>query len=162
GARSNAQISHLLERISSIVLLQLPLVALALLVGWFFLPSSWEPLHRPLALLLVGFLLSFPLRIPTAVLTGLQDLGFIAYAQLACWALGTLLSIVLVLAGMSLIALVLGYLTTQLTTSLCSLVRLRQRWPDAMPRGLSWPSSEHRRYLSSAGWAIVGQVALLF
>jgi O-antigen/teichoic acid export membrane protein len=162
AAEQAERIKTVLESVSTIVFLQLPLVAGMLFIGWLLLPSTWEGMRWPLALLLGGFLLSFPLRIPTAILTGLQDLGFLSAAQLICWCAGTALTVALVMDGFGLTALVAGYVATQLLTSVWAVVRLKRRWPAAIPRRLAWPGREYRRYLTSAGWAIVGQVAQLF
>jgi O-antigen/teichoic acid export membrane protein len=154
--------TDLLEGVSGLVLLQMPLVFLLLVCGWLLLPSSWETLRWPLALLLTSFLLSFPLRIPTAILTGLQDLGFLSLVQLVTWIAGTLLTVVLVGAGWGLDALALGYVATQASASLWSLIRLRRRWPQFVPRRAAWPDSRSTRYIRSSVWAILGSLAVVF
>ena len=46
---------------------------------------SWAALRAPLAVALGLFVLTFPLRVFQAALTGLQDLAFVARAQLVAW-----------------------------------------------------------------------------
>ena len=62
----------------------------------------------PLAVVLVLFVLTFPLRVFQAALTGLQDLAFVARTQLIAWLAGTAVNVVLVLQGFTLSALAAG------------------------------------------------------
>src|SRR5712675_2304735 len=57
-----------------LIIWQMPLVAL---VAWFVMPSDWEALRHPIAVVLLAFVLTFPLRIFAAVLHGLQDHAFL-------------------------------------------------------------------------------------
>jgi len=155
----DGEIRDFLERVSSIVVLQLPGVVVILLVGWLLLPASWEPMRASLGLLLIGFVAAFPLRIPTAALTGLQDLGFLGYTQLVSWAGGTALSLLLVLRGWGLTALALGYVATQVSAACLAAIRLRGH--GLMPTRLTTPGKESGRFLRSAGWAIAAQAAQL-
>jgi len=132
---------------------------LVLFVGWLFLPGSWEPLRWPLALLLAAFAVTFPLRLPAATLTGLQDLGFLSSIQLTAWTLGTLLSVALLCFGWKLGALTAGYLTTQFITASAALLRLRGKWPSLRPRRILWPNLASGPYLRSSLWATVSQIA---
>jgi O-antigen/teichoic acid export membrane protein len=157
--QGEAEINALLERVSTIVLLQLPVVATLLLIGWFLLPASWGPMRTSLGVMFIGFAASFPLRIPTAALTGLQDLAFLGYTQLACWAAGTVLSLVLVQRGWGLTSLAFGYVATQVSWACCGVARLLRH--GLRPRRLAWPGAESGRFLRSAGWAIAGQAAQL-
>ena len=159
GKDCSPELSSLAERVSGLVIVQMPFVVALLFLGWLLLPTEWAPLRGPLALLLVGFTLSFPLRIPTAVLNGLQDLGFLSSVQLIAWCIGTLATVVLVLLGIKLGALAIGYLCSQGITSLWALVRLRRRWPGIRVTRLLWPGREALAYLRSAGWATASQVA---
>ena len=154
--------TDLLDGVTGLVLLQMPLVFLFLLGGWLLIPSSWEALRWPLALLLSSFLLSFPLRIPTAILTGLQDLGFLSLVQLVTWVAGTVLTVFLVQAGWGLGALAAGYVLAQASSSLWAIVRLRRRWPEYSPWRATWPDFRSIRYIRSSAWAILSSLATLF
>jgi O-antigen/teichoic acid export membrane protein len=162
GQTTNSAREALLRRVTSLVLLQIPPVMAILLIGWLLVPSAWLPLRWPLAILLGGFVLSFPLRIPTAILTGLQDLSFLSLVQMLTWLLGTLVSVVLVSLGWGLGALAVGYVASQGSSSLCSFLRLRRRYPSYVPRQLGWPGADSIRYLRSAVWATVSALATLF
>src|SRR5271170_5515001 len=54
-----------------IVLGQTPLVAVAALLAWVFLPKEWLALRGPLGLIMAAFAILFPLRMLTAILEGL-------------------------------------------------------------------------------------------
>jgi O-antigen/teichoic acid export membrane protein len=158
---SNA-VPQLVQRVAGIVLLQIPVVSAVLVAGWFLVPSSWFPLRLPLAALFGAFVLSFPLRIPSAILTGLQDLGFLSWVQLLTWCLGTVVTVLLVLNGWKLSALVAGYVVAQMSASIWALARVTKRFPGRLPRRVIWPGQESLGYLRSAGWALSSQVAQLF
>lgn len=90
------------------MLWQTPLVALAAIILWFSVSTTWEELRGPLGLVLLTFVVSFPLRIFDAVLQGLQDLAFVGKAHPISWAAGTIITIGLVFAGLKLCALAIG------------------------------------------------------
>ena len=48
------------------------------------MPASWAALRAPLTVVLGLFVLTFPLRVFQAALTGLQDLAFVARVQIVC------------------------------------------------------------------------------
>ena len=59
--------------------------SLAAVLALWWLPESWAALRVPLAVVLGLFVVTFPLRVFQAALTGLQDLAFVARAQFAAW-----------------------------------------------------------------------------
>jgi O-antigen/teichoic acid export membrane protein len=146
-----------------IVLLQMPAVVLATAAAWKWLPTSWAALRAPFALVLVAFLVLFPLRILPAVLQGLQDLAYVSWVQLVNWVATTLTSIGLVLAGEGLSALAVGWVVGQLLSALLYLIRLRVRHPGVLPTKLppfNWPVA--RTYLIKSTWMSVNQIAQVF
>lgn len=142
---------------------QLPLVALAAMLAWLALPEEWAPLRTPLVGVLVVFVATFPFRAYHAVLQGLQDHAFIGRIQLVAWAAGTTATIVLVLAGLGLVSLVIGWAMTQAASALGCRWRLRRRFPDLWqptPPRLTWPAA--REMYGRSLWLSLAQVGHVF
>lgn len=156
-AKARVDIAGLLARIRSIVRTwQLPGLTVACALIWWFLPSDWSGLSRPLIPVFVAFIALYPLRILLAALQGVQEMTFLAGAQLAGWALGTATTIALIVAGAGLYALVIGWIVTTTVPAALAWWRSRSLWPAAdrtAPRG---PNSEIFR---SSLWLSAGQVA---
>lgn len=160
GVQHASDLPDVVARTARIVLLQMPLIALAAWAAWWFLPTRWQALETPLAILLAAFVLAYPLRIFQAVLQGLQDLAFVGGAQLAAWATGTIVSVGLVLLGWKLGALAAGAAATQVLTLAACSWRLASICPAAIPRRLpAVPWTATREYLGRALWISVGQLA---
>lgn len=161
-ADAKGELTAVVERASWIVIWQMPLIAIATTVAWFTLPADWQGLRGPLALLLVAFVLMYPLRLFQATLQGLQDLAFVGALQLVAWGLGVAVSVALVLKGMGLFAVAGGAVVTQVVSLAGCGIRVFRRFPEAMPRGVRrQPWSEIRSYMQRAGWVSVAQVAQL-
>jgi O-antigen/teichoic acid export membrane protein len=160
GEASGDELPLLVGQTARLVLWQTPLVVGASLAFWLLVPAEWGPLQRPLAVVLLTFTLTFPLRIFQAVLLGLQDLEFLAKAQACVWLAGTLLTVALVFAGFGLYALAAGWALSQMLSFALAFLRLRQRYPKAMPRTLPRLTREGaRRKLAGGFWVSVSQVA---
>jgi O-antigen/teichoic acid export membrane protein len=143
-----------------LTLCQLPLVAAGAFVVWQILPSDWEALRNPLRLVLIAFVVMFPLRVFAAALQGLQDLAFLGWVQLATWFLATGLVIGLVLAGYGLDALAIGWIAAQILATAAQWIRLLTSFPEAMPRALSsLPFAAIRQRVGQALWVSAAQVA---
>jgi O-antigen/teichoic acid export membrane protein len=145
-----------------IVLWQMPLVALAGLVVWTFLPADWESLRGPLGLLLAAYLLTFPLRVPPATLAGLQDHAFLGALNTGSLLAGTAVTVLLVLRGAGLLALVAGWAVTHVILGAGAFLRLRRRFPSALPRGLpALTAAAARRRFGRGLWVSASQVAVV-
>jgi O-antigen/teichoic acid export membrane protein len=143
-----------------IVLVQLPVVAVAgALVVWL-LPSAWEPLRWPLAFVVAAFVVTFPLRILGALLQGLQDLTFLGTVQLSAWLAGTATTVACIVAGAGLYSLVGGWVVTQGLSAFVSWRRIRTTFPDVIPRRLpSISLAALRAQLQHGTWITVHQIA---
>src|ERR1019366_978115 len=97
-----------------LVLLQMPSLLAGVMIAWLCLPKSWSTLHVPLAISFGCLVLTFPLRIYHALLTGLQELRFLGVLSIATWALGAVMSALLVLLGWRLNALAASWCVAQL------------------------------------------------
>ncbi len=155
-----SDVPEIIGQTARLVLWQMPLVSVAAVVLWFALPSEWETLRDPLGVILLAFVITFPLRIFQAVLAGLQDLVFLGRVQLCVWALSTVLMVGLVLAGLGLYALAVHWVFTQVISALISWHRLRSTFPTVLPTRLpvlSWKKALHR--LTQGFWVSAAQVA---
>jgi O-antigen/teichoic acid export membrane protein len=154
------ELRQLIEKTLTLACAQTPIVLAAALFALWWLPESWAGLRTPLAVILAVFVVSFPLRVFAAALTGLQDLAFVARTQFAAWAAGTVVNIVLVLQGFTLSALAAGWCLTQaIVIGACGL-RLARMFPGAMPRRLAFSEfASVRDYVSRSMWVSVSQLA---
>jgi len=160
GAAVATDLAEIVGRTARIVLWQTPLVAIASLVIWVFLPTEWEPLRLPLAAVLVVFVLTFPARVFHGALSGLQDLAYLGATYTVTWLLGTGMTVGLVLAGWGLYALAVGWAVSQGLSSAIWWVRLRRAFPTALPHGLpAFSGAPLRERLGRGLWISVAQVA---
>jgi O-antigen/teichoic acid export membrane protein len=159
---AQGELPLLVGRTLRIVLWQTPLVLAAAAVAWWLMPEEWQPLRRPVGLLLLGFVIFFPLRTFTAVLQGLQDLSFLGRLSLVSYLLGTAVTVSFASAGFGLYALAFGGLTQQAVGVVAAWWRLRSSFPGVMPRRLppvGWAGL--RLSFSKGGWISVSQVGVV-
>ncbi|MCA1563716.1 MAG: oligosaccharide flippase family protein, partial [Acidobacteria bacterium] len=160
GRNDAPELRTVVEQAMTLAFAQVPVVLAAAVAAVWWLPASWQPLRVPLTVVLGVFVATFPLRGFQAVLTGLQDLAFVGRVQFAGWAAGTLVTIALVVLGYGLPALAAGWCTTQLFAVGCCVLRLRARFPAAMPQRLSVGSAASARgYVGRSFWVAVSQTA---
>lgn len=162
GAERAKDLPGIIGQTARLVLYQLPLVAAIAGAMWLTIPPEWQSLRGPLAIVLFGFVATFPLRIFPALLHGLQDLSFTGGIQILGWALSTAVTVAMVLAGWSLFALALGWLISQILLAPFFLYRLWNRFPGVLPRRLprlDWSAA--RTQLGKGSWVSVAQVAQL-
>ena len=135
------------------ILLQTPIVLLAGIAVVIFLPVDWLPLRWPLAVLLSGFAVLFPMRIFAASLQGLQDLAFLGRIQIYAAGLIPLLSACLA-PTLGLYALAVAWIAGQTLIAGLSLRRLLKNFPGA----LRWHRNTRRR-LKGGTWVTLSQIA---
>lgn len=153
------ELRRLIGESARIVRWQTPVVALVAVVAWWLIPGGWSLLKWPLALVLLTFVLTFPLRIFPAALQGLQDLAFLGGAQLVAWLVGTAITVGFVWAGFGLYSLAGGWIGTQILSTFITWRRLGQR-SDAFPMDSPPLSTATARKLVGRGmWISVSQVA---
>lgn len=159
-AEGASDLPLLVGQTARLVAWQMPLVAAAALVSWWMLSAAWPELSAPIGVVLLSFVLAFPLRIFGAVLQGLQDLAFMGRAGIASYLLSTAVTVLLIISGWGLYALAAGWMTQQLFVPAVCLYRLRARFPEVLPRGvpkLSWAAARVR--LSQGFWVSLAQIA---
>src|SRR5712671_2406350 len=77
GGDAGDHIATLIAQVRRIVRWQLPALAVACALVWWFLPSEWVTLRWPLVPVFVAFIALYPLRILSQALQGFQDLSFL-------------------------------------------------------------------------------------
>jgi O-antigen/teichoic acid export membrane protein len=143
-----------------VVLWQMPLVALGAAIAWFMMPVEWQALRNPIGIVLLAFVLTFPLRIFAAVLHGLQDFAFLGRMSILAYLLSTTTTVVLILSGWGLYALAIGWIVLQLAGAISGWYRLRTHFPSVLPPSLPemrWPTA--RRRLGQGFWVSLNQIA---
>jgi O-antigen/teichoic acid export membrane protein len=156
------QLPVLIGQTARLVLWQMPVVVVGALAIWFLMPAEWEPLRQPLGVVLLAFVLMFPLRIFQAVLQGLQDLRVLAQTQLLTWLASMALTVALIFAGFGLYALVVGWAATQLLAVPVLLYRFKRRFPGVLPRTLPrLPWTIARTKLINGFWVSLNQIAVV-
>jgi len=162
GRDPAAELPLVVGQTMRVVLYQTPLVVVAATLAWLLLPAEWEAIRAPLALAMTAFVLLFPLRIFQAVLQGMQDLAFLGRLQIFSWLAGTALTVVLVLEGFRLHALVAGWSFGQVLVAGISVARLRTVLPGFVPWRLpAMPARTLGSFLARGFWVSVSQVARL-
>jgi O-antigen/teichoic acid export membrane protein len=145
-----------------IILWQMPLVALGALIAWLIVPTEWEGLRYPIGVVLLVFVVMFPLRIFNAVLNGLQDFGFLGRMGIASYLLSAGTTVAFVLAGLGLYALAIGWTVLQLAGAITGWYRLRTHFPGVLPERLPrlpWSTTFGR--LKQGFWVSLNQIAQL-
>ena len=156
-AKAGADIAALLARVGALMRRwQLPGLSVACALVWWFLPRDWSDLSAPLIPVFVAFVLLYPMRILLAALQGVQEMPFLAAAQMTGWILGTASTIALVIMGAGLYALVAGWVITTAVPAGAAWWRARRHWPQALPTTPHGPASA---IFKSSLWLSVGQVA---
>jgi O-antigen/teichoic acid export membrane protein len=155
-----AQLQSLVGETASLVLWQLPAVALAgALIVWL-MPSEWTALRWPLAMVVLTFVVVFPLRLFAAILQGLQELTFLGGVQIAAWAAGAAMTVFGAWRGWGLTALALGWITTQLLSAAFAWWRLAMAFPEVIPKRLPALSARSAgRQLSRGAWISMNQIS---
>lgn len=160
GGHDAPELRQLIEKTLTLACVQTPVVLIAASIALWWVPASWAALRLPLAVVLGLFVLTFPLRVFQAALTGLQDLAFVARTQLVAWIAGTAVNVVLVLQGFTLAALAAGWCVTQAAIIGACAVRLATTFPGAMPRRLALGELVTARdYVARSVWVSVSQIA---
>ncbi|MDQ2922051.1 MAG: oligosaccharide flippase family protein, partial [Acidobacteriota bacterium] len=143
-----------------LVIWQMPFVVLGALIAWFMMPAEWEGLRYPIGIVLLVFVVMFPLRLFGAVLTGLQDFAFVGRVGIIAYLISTAITVVLVLAGWGLYSLAVGWAVLQSVTALANFNRLHKNFPTVIPRRLpAMPWLTARKRFGQGLWVSLSQIA---
>ncbi|MFN7983301.1 MAG: oligosaccharide flippase family protein [Vicinamibacterales bacterium] len=153
------RLASLIYRVRAIVRWQTLALGGISVAIWWWMPAGWSELRWPLAVVLLAFVACYPLRVPNAVLQGLQDLPFLAKTQFIGWAAGSVTTIVLVARGNGLLGLVAGWTVTLALPAVAAWWRLRTAY-----RPMKAPSDNGSAapYLQKSAWVSVSQIAQVF
>jgi len=160
GFEKATDLPEIIGQTLRLVMWQMPAVVMAAIIMFLLMPAEWQPLQKPLGIILCGFVLFFPIRVFYALLQGLQDLTFLGVTQIVAWSTGTLLGVLLVLNGAGLYSLAAAWIFSQALSHLFYGVRFWMRYRLAWPKqlaSLTW--SQARAQLSQGLWISVAQVA---
>lgn len=155
-----SELQALIGQTGRLVLWQMPPVAVIACATLWFIPAEWAPLRWPLAIVVLAFVATFPLRVFGAVLQGLQDLAFLGRVQLTAWAAGAATTVAGVAAGFGLYSLALGWVTTQLLSVVLAWRRLSTAHAHVLPIRLpSLSFSVAKQHIRGGGWISINQIA---
>jgi O-antigen/teichoic acid export membrane protein len=162
GVEKATDLSQVVGQTARLILYQLPAVLAIALAMFFAIPAEWHALRGPLSLILLGFVVAFPLRMLPALLQGLQDLTFAGGIQIVNWMLSTAATVWMVAAGWNLFALAAGWLLSQLLLTPVTFYRIWTRFPQVIPRGMPhFDKIKTRIQLGKGMWISVSQIATL-
>ena len=160
GAAASPDLAVLVGETQRLVWCQLPIVAAAALVAWVMVETRSEGLRWPAAIVLASFVALFPSRVFPALLHGLQDHAFVGRTQLIVWTVNTMVTVALVWWGFGLISLVVAYVVSQVLLAVVTWLRVRSRFPGALPDRLPpFGRDLVRRHMGRSIWVSVSQVA---
>ena len=128
--RQSDRLQVLVGETLKIVLLQTALVAMAALALYLYRIRAVSSLQGPVGLVLLVFVLTYPLRLFGAVLGGLQDLKFLGQTRIWLWSITTAATVILLLMGARFYALAGGWCLQELAGNCAGLWRLRRIRPD--------------------------------
>jgi O-antigen/teichoic acid export membrane protein len=156
------QLRLLMGQTIKVIVVQTSLIALVALGLFLLRPPSAQRLRGPIALLLFVFVITYPLRLFPAVLTGLQDLKFLGQLRIWVWALSIALAVVLLLLGARFYALACAWCLQQIGHDLIAFFRMRRIRPDLLGRE-SWRTAGpmHWSWFGRGFWLSMSQVAYL-
>ncbi len=162
GRPEAAELSLLTAKVMRLAIVQLPVVALAAALAWYFLPASWLALRPALAVMLVVFVALFPFQILQGILSGVQDLSFLGFMRMLSWSITTVVSLTLVLRGLGLNSLAIGWGIGEAVFILCLVWRVKARFPYVLPKKIfsaTWEGP--RAYLGRSLWVTVSRMATI-
>jgi O-antigen/teichoic acid export membrane protein len=156
-----AEMRELVSRSVTLVMLLIPPLVLGSFAIVLFLPADWSAALRwPLTINLAVFVVTYPMRIAQGMLSGLQEMGFLARAQMVAWAIGTAVSVVLVHFHFGLYAVALGPSATQIFLAIAWAARLLAKHRRFLPRHIRRLDRELvRAHLASGGWVSASMLA---
>lgn len=145
---------------SKVILCQTVLISIGALAIFRFAPGVSGDLRGPIGVVLLIFVVSYPLRIFPAILQGLQDLKFLGQLRIVLWVLSTVLTILMLLKGAHYYGLACGWGLQQFGHDLVAFVRLRRVRGDLFSRE-AWKEVglPRWRWLSRGFWVSVSQAA---
>lgn len=146
---------------SKLVTLQTLFVGLAALGLFFFRVRAVSSLEGPVGLVLIVFVVTYPLRLYPSVLLGLQDLKFLGQIRIGLWSIATAIIVILLLMGARFYALAAGWCIQELGSDVAGFWRLRRIRPDLVGfKPWKLAGSLQWRWFTRGLWVSVSQVSV--
>ena len=155
-------IHAIVGRTARVVALQTPIVAMGAVVAWFYVRGSAPQLAAPYAGMLVVMVMTFPLRMSTALLTGVQDFAASGVIQLISFCVQTTVTVLCVFQGLEFGALAVGWGAGQCTAYSGATIRVLTRYRSYIRFStvkFEWASVV--KLFKSSIWPSLGQIAHL-
>jgi O-antigen/teichoic acid export membrane protein len=160
GAILHSELVQITGQSARIVLLQTPVVAIGAVLLWLAASARWPELQHPLMWVMLVFVAFFPLRIFAATLEGLQDLAFLGSVQFCGWLANVAATVFFLSRGWGLDALAAGWVVVQTTLTVSSFIRLKTKFPEALPDRLPrLKAGEIVTFFRRGFWLSVAQIA---
>jgi O-antigen/teichoic acid export membrane protein len=155
-------VSEIVSNALWVVWIQIPIVALLSFVLWWIIVPQFPPLKEPLGFILITFVVTFPLRLPSAILMGLQEMVFLTRTQMIVWIISTVVAVLMAYWGWGLNALVIGWVITQGGGWFLTSIRLRTKYPQFVPHRRIWPTwVALKSRLLPGFWASLNQLSVV-
>lgn len=160
GKVGESEVAAIVARTLPIILMQTFAAALVAVVVVLLLPQEWVAYRAPLIAVLITFVAAFPFRLGHAILSGLQDTGFLGLVQLFTWVAGTAISVVLLFRGHGLDALAAGWIEIQVVSLVAWILRIAIIFPEALPSQLERVRLRDAfARIAEGSWVSAGQIA---
>jgi O-antigen/teichoic acid export membrane protein len=155
------ELAVLVGQTARVVLLQTAAIGLIVLGLFLFRPAAEAGVRGPLSLVTLVFVFSYPFRIFSAILTGLQDFKYIGQVRTWIWALSTACVVILLIAGARYYALACGWCLQEIGSSVTSCWRLKRIRPDLLGREAWNKAGRFRwRWFTRGFWVSISQFAV--
>ena len=150
----------LIGRLFKTVLVQSVLVAIVATGLFIFRPVAASGLRGPVALVLLVFVLTFPLRCAGAILQGLQDLKFLGQLRMWLWGISAAIVVAMLLAGAGFYALACSWCLQEAGGNIIAVFRVRRLRPDLFNMDAWRQAGPFRwQWLARGLWISLGQVS---
>jgi O-antigen/teichoic acid export membrane protein len=162
AAKSIAGVNKTIRVTLWIVAMQLPVLIVAVAFGVWWASRNDPSVLSAAFVVATGFVVTFPFRVVSGLLQGLQDLAFLATVQFCSWLTMTLGSLCLAIWDQGINSLAWAWVASQTLASLAFLLRWRLRYARHRPRTVAWPGwRQITSRLQTSGWSSLRQVAQL-
>jgi O-antigen/teichoic acid export membrane protein len=158
-----SSVRDLLSAARRVSLWQLPIVAAAAVLLWVVVLGARldHPATLPLAVAALCYIVTFPLRVYNAALSGLQDLLFLSAAGTGLWLCQSIVTVIMVACGMGFWSLLGGWAAGRFFNVAACRWRLGLAFPNLAPAALGRRHSDNWRLLRSGLWISFGNLAYL-
>ena len=161
GEAGSRNLRAIVGRYSWFVIWQTLLLAAVSAVIFAINADHWGNAARPIGWMVAIYVALFPFRLFVGILTGVQDLRFLGFAQMAAYIANVVVCIFLVINGWGLAALVTAWAVQWILVSFAAGSRVLMRYRNIVP-ALPTPLSFRRtaRMFYDGGWTITNMIGV--